>query len=127
MKTCFFPHGTFSQILPHIILERCKTPHPARVSPAHSTSPTVLCSRSNDQLHTILYYAILLSWHIDVIDGHGSRKTRMPYTRLKKIKIKKNKKKKKIYIYINKPTQDNVDLTRILLHSQLYNPPGGWV
>ena len=35
--------------------------YPAHVLSAHSKPSTVLCSRGNDQLHTVLYYATSLS------------------------------------------------------------------
>ena len=34
--------------------------HSDRISPAHSTLPRVLCGRSNDQLHVVLYCATSL-------------------------------------------------------------------
>ena len=40
---------------------------------------TILCSRSNDQLHTVLYCTASLSWLclcVDVIDGHRPHGTR---------------------------------------------------
>ena len=43
-------------------------------SPAHSTPPMVLCSRSNDQIYAVLYCETSLSQlhlHVDVNDGCG--------------------------------------------------------
>ena len=53
-----------------LILERCKAPGSRFARPqytAHSTPPTVLCSRSIDQLHAVLYRTTSLSWlHLHV-------------------------------------------------------------
>ena len=54
------------------VLIKTRVMHPTRISPAYSTVLTVLCSRSNDQLHTVLYCATSLSrlrLRVDVIDS----------------------------------------------------------